>query len=201
MRFQPTLPMRGATRALRTPNVSLSFQPTLPMRGATATTGASTRRTAISTHAPHAGSDSVRADVQTGHHLFQPTLPMRGATALCAALVSVLWQFQPTLPMRGATAHRTACSHCELFQPTLPMRGATNSMAELLDDYIISTHAPHAGSDSSLSSTAPCSTYFNPRSPCGERRPRAKRRSSRWYFNPRSPCGERPLYFVANSTI
>ena len=34
-------------------------------------------------------------------------------------------------------------------------------------------------------------TYFNPRSPCGER---PERRENKWpvsYFNPRSPCGER----------
>ena len=33
--------------------------------------------------------------------------------------------------------------------------------------------------------------YFNPRSPCGERRSTAAKSSRPVYFNPRSPCGER----------
>ncbi len=33
--------------------------------------------------------------------------------------------------------------------------------------------------------------YFNPRSPCGERRQEQQEASSSRYFNPRSPCGER----------
>ena len=34
--------------------------------------------------------------------------------------------------------------------------------------------------------------HFNPRSPCGERRCRSSRSDPRSNFNPRSPCGERP---------
>ena len=35
--------------------------------------------------------------------------------------------------------------------------------------YIISTHAPRAGSDVGRAGTGPASANFNPRSPCGER--------------------------------
>ena len=33
--------------------------------------------------------------------------------------------------------------------------------------------------------------YFNPRSPCGERRAARRKKTRKPYFNPRSPCGER----------
>ena len=55
------------------------------------------------------------------------------------------------------------------FQSTLPMRGATVSGLPVPVAFMISIHAPHAGSD------PPCMIYtgyfcdFNPRSPCGER--------------------------------
>ena len=57
LKFQPTLPMRGATHVWTDEELALIFQPTLPMRGAT------TRKTKI-----------------LGTAGFQPTLPMRGAT-------------------------------------------------------------------------------------------------------------------------
>ena len=60
---------------------SLLFQPTLPMRGATKRNEHDRKRIKISTHAPHAGSDlnnSKKAVLMI--IIFQPTLPMRGAT-------------------------------------------------------------------------------------------------------------------------
>ena len=57
-RFQPTLPLRGATQSLYGLCLALEFQPTLPLRGAT-------------TH-------SKDADYKMT--VFQPTLPLRGAT-------------------------------------------------------------------------------------------------------------------------
>ena len=56
--FQPTLPMRGATRHRSGSLPSSRFQPTLPMRGATARCQHPSSPTDISTHAPHAGSDA-----------------------------------------------------------------------------------------------------------------------------------------------
>ena len=56
----------------------------------------------------------------------------------------------------------------------------------------ISIHAPRVGSDWGLC-RYPCSTrYFNPRSPCGERRTTQRHaQHDTTNFNPRSPCGER----------
>ena len=95
----------------------------------------------------------------------------------------------------------------------------------------ISIHAPLAGSDSHRCSRLSSRRYFNPRSPRGERRPRASLPpglvafqstlpsrgatigfiewlSFRSYFNPRSPRGERRIVrcrsarvFVFQSTL
>ena len=95
------------------------------------------------------------------------------------------------------------------------MRGATAWLGVSADDLSISTHAPRAGSDRRATPSLPGRTYFNPRSPCGERqlanataalnrifqptlpvRGATRRRTGRFWllthFNPRSPCGERP---------
>ena len=80
----------------------------------------------------------------------------------------------------------------------------------------ISIHAPRVGSDRVGLFTSHLPLYFNPRSPCGERQPKAdpapvatpisihaprvgSDRKEAWNnfistrnFNPRSPCGERP---------
>ena len=56
-----------------------------------------------------------------------------------------------------------------IFQSTLPLRGATLICPSSISLYI----------------------YFNPRSPCGERRCYAPRKLGSRHFNPRSPCGER----------
>ena len=68
---------------------------------------------------------------------------------------------------------------------------------------IISIHAPRVGSDVSPAVKRARITYFNPRSPCGERRPRGIVSPPHPpYFNPRSPCGERLFtpWTVASST-
>ena len=57
-RFQPTLPLRGATFLICCIWVSAQFQPTLPLRGATQFINLAMRK-----------------------EKFQPTLPLRGATA------------------------------------------------------------------------------------------------------------------------
>ena len=79
----------------------------------------------------------------------------------------------------------------------------------------ISIHTPRVGSDRVGLFTSHLPLYFNPRSPCGERQPKADPapvatpisihaprvgsdfptaplKTAGRYFNPRSPCGERP---------
>ena len=57
----------------------------------------------------------------------------------------------------------------KIFQSTLPMRGATVVLMLFVVSFVISIHAPHAGSDRFHSMDVPKGWHFNPRSPCGER--------------------------------
>ena len=170
---------------------AVRFQPTLPARGATNLDTDGFQREMISTHAPRTGSDltcvrnlqrSTNFNPRSPHgerrascleqfdfEEFQPTLPARGATryphpgryaqhhfnprsphgerrALTADYVHDA-RFQPTLPARGATPLSRRAKRAMQFQPTLPARGATGGMTADGQRGTISTHAPRTGSD------------------------------------------------------
>ena len=163
--------MRGATRICRSDKSYFIISIHAPRAGSDAAARGAQRRPPISIHAPRAGSD-------------------RGMAGLSSARL----RFQSTLPVRGATSYRTHLPFIpDLFQSTLPVRGATMYIINYKNGITISIHAPRAGSDSHGPETASSwRRYFNPRSPCGERRqlrPHAARPGL--YFNPHSPCGER----------
>ena len=101
----------------------------------------------ISIHAPRTGSDFRDGEVLSAEQLFQSTLPARGATAICW---TSLWGW--------------------IFQSTLPARGATILRLRQHLRHRISIHAPRTGSDDTPPPSAPPASYFNPRSPHGERR-------------------------------
>ena len=71
--------------------------------------------------------------------------------------------------MGGATRHIDHCRAGSRFQSTLPVGGATGSdtLAEIAQG--ISIHAPRGGSDDARAVASARVTYFNPRSPWGER--------------------------------
>ena len=170
LRFQPTLPARGATTTSMS-DISLSLISThAPRTGSDISPCAVNPRWKISTHAPRTGSDRVGRCRRSPDGGFQPTLPARGATGLRCRTQS--WRrFQPTLPARGATrqrvrrlqrqrlisthAPRTGSDRCNvddhlivyIFQPTLPARGATFLLLRRCVLSAISTHAPRTGSD------------------------------------------------------
>ena len=104
LRFQSTLPARGATLTGWLHGIMWQFQSTLPARGATLhvhtlavrqlvsihapragsdfKSGRTSLRQSVSIHAPRAGSDLTPQDASVLRVLFQSTLPARGATAL-----------------------------------------------------------------------------------------------------------------------
>ena len=167
----------------------------------------------ISIHAPLTGSDPCVKRVFKFSVSFQSTLPLRGATLRFVnatirphyfnprspygeRLLSLLGMiypltFQSTLPLRGATNidRQNACSSA--FQSTLPLRGATFISHPVKILVPISIHAPLTGSDPSAVSPHFMRSYFNPRSPYGERPFRFGWSFPAGYFNPRSPYGER----------
>ncbi len=167
------------------------FQSTLPVRGATFSRITHTLSMVISIHAPRAGSDNLTTGWrQTGtdfnprspcgerrpvsahqHHLmqFQSTLPVRGATIKGAGGVCVHVYFNPRSPCGERRVIACAPLRCGAFQSTLPVRGATSAREGIVLDFIISIHAPRAGSDAGSALTTAQNGNFNPRSPCGER--------------------------------
>ena len=71
--------------------------------------------------------------------------------------------------------------------------GSDQIAAGLIQGLPISIHAPRVGSDCGRSGGLRRGYDFNPRSPCGERRPgELTHLVVLTDFNPRSPCGERP---------
>ena len=118
------------------------------MRGATSFAARSPQSFQISIHAPRAGSDfdnCIFAGLFSG---FQSTLPVRGATKSRKGL----------FPHTGISIHAPRAGSDDLrfycLAPLIP----------------ISIHAPRAGSDSAVPLCQSMALYFNPRSPCGERR-------------------------------
>ena len=104
---------------------------------------------------------------------------------------SVVNQFQSTLPMRGATFRVGQIIVDSLISIHAPHAGSDATGIRDVDGILISIHAPHAGSDAGTDRGGMCSTDFNPRSPCGERRNINDSETQEYDFNPRSPCGER----------
>ena len=215
IRFQSTLPVRGATSFSRAAFAgSCYFNPRSPCgerRGA----GRRIRgNRLISIHAPRAGSDIQKLAFLSDSLGFQSTLPVRGATQRQKNRWE-LFYISIHAPRAGSDDEpragrgvprdfnpRSPCGERPLsgrrwprrwrFQSTLPVRGATFSSARLHLQAAISIHAPRAGSDPAHAGLRLAGRNFNPRSPCGERRAAMVLLiRSTHHFNPRSPCGER----------
>ena len=169
-RFQPTLPLRGATPSYLRAPPARRVSTHAPLAGSDHCTPARHLRsrrfnprspcgerqnipyllqsvTYVSTHAPLAGSDVALQPVGAHDLAVSTHAPLAGSDPHELHEASAVLEFQPTLPLRGATYLMTGSLRAARFQPTLPLRGATSCTL-------------------SNPLTAPC---FNPRSPCGER--------------------------------
>jgi len=169
LRFQSTLPSRGATHQKGLIRRRLQFQSTLPSRGATLAQRPAHNVSLVSIHAPLARSDPLHGRQRQAAHRFNPRSPREERHA----------------GVSRPPAHRT-------FQSTLPSRGATQQVWDSLDKLTVSIHAPLARSDESQLADSRRHQSFNPRSPREERRETAPVCSLRTRFNPRSPREERP---------
>ena len=192
--FQSTLPVWGATwRALREYRLHRHFNPRSPCGERPSYRSSALSRFSISIHAPRVGSDGTGLERLHRKEVFQSTLPVWGATPMWWTRSNLKAAFQSTLPVWGATPIAGYSGYDDSFQSTLPVWGATGLAAEngvILDISIhaprvgsdvrlvhqkeedkISIHAPRVGSDGKiLASYHIITSYFNPRSPCGERR-------------------------------
>ena len=123
----------------------------------------------ISIHAPRAGSDSLGRLPDGNREHFNPRSPcgerLGGFEGDAGGI-----DFNP----RSPCGERRALAGIRMthtgFQSTLPVRGATRALDDVQAGFVISIHAPRAGSDIARCLRHADAGYFNPRSPCGERR-------------------------------
>ena len=85
--------------------------------------------------------------------VFQSTHPVRGATRSSRPGIHPP-AFQSTHPVRGATDGKLREDKTKVFQSTHPVRGATSGASTLMNMIHISIHAPRAGCDASILSSA-----------------------------------------------
>ena len=124
----------------------------------------------ISIHAPRAGSDREPNLFETLYSAISIHAPRAGSDVTLIIFSRSVCGFQSTLPVRGATQVHQVVVAAQIFQSTLPVRGATTALSTQSLTATISIHAPRAGSDYSTYCNIMLISYFNPRSPCGERR-------------------------------
>ncbi len=161
--------MRGATSYLEAASRAVKFQSTLPMRGATLSVLPEVLIIDISIHAPHAGSD---AKFFGCHKILVISIhaPHAGSDDQKVSTQIHTYDFNPRSPCGERRARSIPATPQLTFQSTLPMRGATIFVMLKGANMTISIHAPHAGSDSDWYFRMLEELHFNPRSPCGERR-------------------------------
>ena len=95
--------------------------------------------------------------------------PLAGSDRAASGLRGLQAIISIHTPLAGSDAALRKCWRSLIFQSTLPLRGATRP-----DNWTIWPTG-----------------YFNPHSPCGERRGHARHQRHPRHFNPHSPCGER----------
>ena len=124
--FQPTLPVRGATR--RHPQSDRGqylFQPTLPVRGATFSWRKLAKTPRISTHAPRAGSDPQGERGPQGPQGISTHAPRAGSDRCLLDYCVQYCNFNPRSPCGERRLLESSVIIPAIFQPTLPVRGAT----------------------------------------------------------------------------
>ena len=122
----------------------------------------------ISIHAPLTGSDyrvySAYCDSAISIHA-----PLTGSDGYRSTLCYREGNFNPRSPYGERRGMRPIDADGLPFQSTLPLRGATRHAQYGRKGAYISIHAPLTGSDRRNHPPRELDTYFNPRSPYGER--------------------------------
>ena len=170
IRFQSTLPMRGATRFHNRFSSDPKISIHTPHAGSDLTFCGRLTFLFISIHTPHAGSDitCVRPCLPTID--FNPHSPCGERLEPTSAGLQDE-KFQSTLPMRGATSSGAGKSRAfHNFNPHSPCGERHGPFSLVSFHFEISIHTPHAGSDNIHDFEGDDEAYFNPHSPCGERR-------------------------------
>ena len=194
VKFQSTLPARGATTSSVVSTQPGTISIHAPREGSDPSLSTSSLASLdISIHAPREGSDLIILVRNMAKQIFQSTLPARGATQSSYTFVhpdfisihapregsdcrlqippAYAGDFNPRSP-RGERLRQNRGYHQQSkFQSTLPARGATfshDSAREARAQF--QSTLPARGATCPFFESSPRHTYFNPRSPRGERR-------------------------------
>ena len=148
----------------------MKFQSTLPARGATLSCLLVKLELIISIHAPREGSDPAKAAYFHATIYFNPRSP-RGERLKRQQKKELGRYFNPRSPRGERPGVECKTSRdVYIFQSTLPARGATYARGGTRCLNAISIHAPREGSDGGTRCLdAERLVHFNPRSPRGER--------------------------------
>ena len=96
--------------------------------------------------------------------------PLAGSDCTASRWSMICPLFQSTLPLRGATPDTLTTSTPVFISIHAPLAGSDDDRARKAEENLrISIHAPLAGSDRRSCRSTVRRSYFNPRSPCGER--------------------------------
>ena len=145
--FQPTRPLRGATRSLCAAGWKGEFQPTRPLRGATAAAPApSPGKWNFNPRAPCGArpEGNISSLTQT---VFQPTRPLRGATRAADRDTKEHQDFNPRAPCGARPRPASAWTRRTYFNPRAPCGARRRDRLRQRHCLHISTHAPLAGRD------------------------------------------------------
>ena len=172
MTFQPTLPLRGATRLGVDEDHHLRVSTHAPLAGSDVDARRVGQVVVVSTHAPRAGSDLAVLRPPGLSIWFLPTLPLRGAT-LCHAVSHALSHVSTHAPLAGSDRS------CWLRK--VDGFVSTHAPAEIRGprSQAVSTHTPLAGSDINII-TLHKAISFQPTLPLRGATPSASATRSNW---------------------
>ena len=191
-RFQSTLPARGATAHIAPRSLSRRFQSTLPARGATQPFQTLPTHQRISIHAPRTGSDRTKLQADVISAPISIHAPRTGSDTEVGAKYNNYELISIHAPRTGSDTHADYLDSLPLpFQSTLPARGATLlDVMTVFPDAFQST-LPARGA-TRLTNCFPSSAKFQSTLPArGATICACKTLSASAHFNPRSPHGER----------
>ncbi|EQW45440.1 hypothetical protein HMPREF9017_01561 [Parascardovia denticolens F0305] len=166
--FNPRSPCGERRISISLVRMVIKFQSTLPLRGATGLPDGRLLAGGISIHAPLAGSD-LPCLIKQGWRLdFNPRSPC-GERQFQKWFVLLPGYFNPRSPCGERPVKPVGDVDKVAISIHAPLAGSDLGRPRKETRSEISIHAPLAGSDRQASRRRRQSRNFNPRSPCGER--------------------------------
>ena len=167
IQFQSTLPAWGATEVTLRSLSTSNFNPRSPHGERPGPGYQLLRCIHFNPRSPHGERHNTMAGRCRWIH-FNPRSP-HGERPRKALTQTVMGYFNPRSPHGERLTDSVKAKRPQTFQSTLPAWGATLTDSERYDILKISIHAPRMGSDKKQLRSCKEASYFNPRSPHGER--------------------------------